>query len=396
MFPWFAVLFACSGDDAATTETGAVVQQGIVVSARDLAGERLLDAVVRLGGVSRADPDSSGLVYFLAVPPGRTPVWTELEGTSVAHGAPSVEPDQVSMARIVPLPLTWADLPEAADGGTGGGGGLQVEVPAGVLEASGPWRFGHHRAAVTDALAVPGDHVGVKADDDLGPILIHEAFSLRATDDLGEDLAVVPDSRLPTELALPAGSPLRAPGAEVRLYQFSSGRAYWVYAGDATVDGDGIARFEIGGFGWFGLALEGVERSCVTGRVVDGSGLGLTGAEVRLVQDGLVAPDRVTTVDGGFCVSVDLGASATLSIAGFDATLEHLYTGELPVTGGATAASCAAAAACVELGTIAVDTWVDADQDRSFAGPGGDCDDADPAVSPNPASGDGSWCGGLL
>lgn len=395
-------IVGCSGgDDEAPPPPPP--EQGVVLGLRTPDGQPALDVEGNLGGGNRADPDASGFVYYVDVSPGRIQVSVSGDGYAIGHGAPDVRPGTLALATVVPLPLETETVEDPSQPHTVEGDGFTVEIPGGVVQfddlpAVGPWTVGKHRITEADRYSIPGDELGLVNDGDIRAIVIEEVIALRGWNELS-------DSFFPAEaksrftVDLPADSPLLAPNAKVGAYIYSGSRTFWTYAGTPEIDPDAkTATWEGTILGWWALAREVPEptdRSCVAGRVLDGLGGPLQGAEIRLYQEGVLGVDRISTDDGAFCLPIDVGASAEVRLVGVSPNRSALYTWSGTVTGGASPGACGSAA-CVDLGTITVESWGDVDADRSWAGPGGDCDDENPGVNPNPTLGDGTYCGDRL
>jgi hypothetical protein len=385
----------CHGADP-PVGTGPAAEQGVVVGLRSLDGGLLADGRSYLGGTSPTVPDAAGFSYFLDRPPGRTPVSVELPGSAVAYASPEVGVGALAGAAIVPHPLELAEVADPHAPFDLQGDGFTVHVPADsvadrddvLLDA--PWTLGHDRIRADDRYGLPGDLLVVRNDVDVSRFVIDELIALRATTDPTTDAHLVEDAELDVTIDLDPGSPLLDPEAEAGTYVYSAGRTYWTVGG-VTIDPVArTAAVTAHGFGWIALGRE-PERACVRGVLVDDRGHAVNGAEVTLVQDGTIGVDRVTTDNGAFCLPIDPGARADLRAFGAAPDRSAIYTWSGSTTGGGVG-TCGSAA-CVDLGEVEAQVWADADQDRSWSGPGGDCDDDDPAVGPNPASGDGSYCG---
>jgi hypothetical protein len=377
------ILAACEGTGPGDGDA-PLPEQGVVALVRTLAGDRLLDAGVEAGGGADADPDFQSTTYFYGLSPGRAPIFGDALGFAGAYTAPEIQPEG----------LTATDLRFAPTGdrvaieGSGEAtltGGLTMQFGEGVLAladdptaALGRVEFTGLVVTERERAAVPADQQLLANDDQVTPMQIGAAFFVQASDPLGQEVAFVEEQRAAVSLTLPAGDPLFDAGT-VRVAAWSRNRTYWVAADTATLDPVArTASFEVGIFGWFALVVELDARPCVDGELRAG-GAPLAGAELRVARPGGLGLDRVTSdEDGRVCVPV--GGPGSWSALGYDAALQAMYTGS---------GSEDFAAGFV----LALDTWADDDGDLAFAGPGGDCDDADPAVSPNVANGDGSWCG---
>jgi hypothetical protein len=393
---------ACSGPKDGTLPPPPPTNQGVVLGLRTPEGAPDLAVWGNLGGGSRAYPDASGFVYYVDVTPGRIQVSVDGVGYAIGHGAPDVQPGGLSVATVVPLVLEQQPVTDPLGPVTVQGDGLRVEIPAGVAEfdgqpAAGPWTIGHKRIREADRYSVPGDQLGLRNDTEVSQIVIDEIVVVRGwTEDA--DVAFPAETPIVFTIDLPEGSPMLDPGAEVRTWLYSGSRTYWSYAPSPLIDPAArTATFEVSSLGWWAIGREmppTPQRSCVTGQLLDQGGAGLVGAEVRLYQQGAVGVDRVSTVDGLFCLPIDPNASGELRIVGVDSTRENLFTYSATVTGGASPSACGPG--CTNLGTVPAEVWPDGDGDRSWSGPGGDCDDVDPGVNPNPTLGDGSYCGDRL
>jgi hypothetical protein len=393
-------LLGCHGIPSADDFAPDDDEQGIVVSLRTLDGELVEPSEVQLGGASVAVPDSAGFVYFFGVPPGRTPVSAAApndEGPTYGHA--NVAPTELVASRLVPLPLSWTDGADATLGVTLAEEGVSVDVPAGALgldglPAIGAFRLGWGVPGAGDMATIPGDHLGQHDDVDVHPITLDTAFVVQAEDLDGEPLRLLDGTRLTVTVPLPVHSPLFT-ADEPRVYSWVHSRGYWVHAAYPVIDAVArTATFEAATFGWFGFGGDAGPLGCVVGRITDGAGTALTGLEVRLEQEGAAAPDRANTVNGSFCLVASPGTAATLSAVGYASDRSQLFTWSGEATVG-DAGTCGGPA-CSDLGNVSADTWPDADEDRTFSGPGGDCDDHDRLVNPSSVFGDGSYCGGPL
>ncbi len=394
-------LLGCHGAPT-PDETTDGDEQGFVAVLRDLYGQRVDPEDppdVTLGGTSIAVPDAGGFVYFYGVAPGRTPVAaTAPSNGATTYGHAQVAPVGLVTSRLVPLPLAWSDEPDATIGAPVEDDGIAIEIPPAALAidgvpAVGEWRLGWGVPGPDERETVPGDHLAQSGDVDVYPIDLHATLAVQAVEPDGDPLEMLEEQRFTVELAVPDGSPLLAGTSKV--YTWAHSRAYWVETGPLAVDTEEkTVSFDAGSFGWFGLGERAGELGCVTGRITDDAGVGVSGLEVRLEQDGAVAPDRTTTVNGTFCLVAAPDTHVTLDAAGVDADRSRMFTwkGEATASGPAACGSLS----CTHVGTVVAETWPDADGDQVFSGPGGDCDDADPAINPSPSLGDGGYCGGPL
>lgn len=377
---WFAAWLAVGCAEPPEVESPPL--QGVVAPLRTVDGAPLLDAEVRAGSGSPARPDAASTTYFFDLPPGRAPMIGVAEGHAFTLGVPRV---LAAGLTATSLRFLAVDREEPCDGAAGvsvalDGATLSV-APGDLVDDDGApigactVRGG--RPTEAERAAIPGDQTLLANDDELVPVDLHEAFFVEIVGPDGDVASLAPETRATVTLALPDGHPLRAV-AEVRAATFSRSKGYWSGSGDVSVDAaSGVATFTAGSFGWYGLGLDVPERGCVPGRVRAG-GAPAPGTDLVLLRPGLAGVDRVTTDErGAFCVPGD-GRGAWSALA---------YGGDL------TTMWTAAGTDLSPGGTLTLEGWDDADGDRAFAGPGGDCDDADPAVAPDPVTGDGSFCG---
>jgi hypothetical protein len=373
----------------------AVPRMGIVASVRTVDGRPsdavvLPDASVVAGSGDDAEVDSQSLAYFFELTPGRAPVFGLAAGHAQPGAAPQIQSAGLSacdlrFTEVTSIPL--ADGIPFADGPTGlpMGGLLSVRPDQLVVEdepdvalegVSFDWRW------VDPALrtAIPGDQQFLRNDDQVSAMETGAAFYLYPTDAEGRRVQFAEEERASVTVVLPAGDPLFSNPEPVFLASWSRGRAFWGSSGAVVFDeAAGTATFDITTFGWFALAVEVPEQTCVPGKV-QSEGKPLSGVEVRSLRSGTLGVDRVTSDEAG-SVCVPVGGSAAWSALGFDATLESMYTGsgQLDFATGF---------------VLDLDRWQDEDGDSAFEGPGGDCDDSDVTIAPNLFEGDGSWCGG--
>lgn len=389
----------CKAPELPTSTADVLPSQGIVLGLRDATGEPDLGGRAALGGGDLASPDASGFVYYVNVPPGRTPVRYVYDDVASAYGSPEVFPDALSAASFVPLGLDTVVVDDLDAPLSITGDGFTAEVPGGAWVrdgalAAGPIHVGWRTISDADRPGVPSDGMGIASDDEVHPIVLDQILVTRAWNDEGDVLVDNLDGTdvdVTYVVDLPVGSPLLEPGLEVRVYVYGFVRTYWQYTTRPEIDATArTATFDAPGFGWIGLGRLAPPRSCVSGKLVDGSGAGISGAEVRLFDPGVMSAERASARDGTFCLPVTPGATTTLDALGVDPHRLTLYTAHQTVTGG-DVATCGNG--CVDLGSIRADAWPDSDGDHAWAGPGGDCDDNDPDVNPNPALGDGSYCG---
>lgn len=378
-------MWGCSGGGETTPTSSLPEYQGVVAISRWDDGTPMFDGTV-VAGSSQSDPDAAGQSYFLDLFPGRSPVTVRRADALVTTGVPDVVPDMISATVLDVKPLPAGESVDPTAGFTHAADGYSLEIPPSIVALDGvalttPYDLVAFRVREADRPYLPGDQMGIRNDVEVAPIRLVEIVQQRGL--AGEDdLTFTDGAQATVTLDLPADSPiLAADPTTVRFYGWSTGRGYWSHGGVAAVDaGARTVSFESGGFGWFGIALDGTERPCVNGRAVAGDGTPVGGAEVRAFQEGLMGVDRVTAAaDGSFCLPLDDGATSSFRVVGFDNTRTRLFTGSGIASG--------------PIGDIVLDTWEDADLDRAFDGPGGDCDDSDPNVGPSVGLADGSWCG---
>lgn len=400
-----AALVACSGPDDPTDGPTRVDEQGVAVAVRTpeggvpVTGEDELR--VSLGGANPTVPDAAGFAFFFEATPDRLPVSADAQGHAGAFAAPEVRPEGLSGVSLVTLDLpAVADVPDAATPGRLDGDGYHVDVPGGALgiddvPVAGPYVLqGHRVRSEADRAGAPQVQIAIRNDVDLVPIVVHELVVVRAYQE-GERLRVVPDQKLAVTVEVDPGSPLLAPGATPVGWTLSSSVGYWAGVGELTVDeAAATISFEPGVVGWYALGLDNAERGCVTGRLVDPDGRGVDGVGIRSLEAGLLGVDGASALDGTFCVPVSPGAVAEVRGIGFAPDRSALYLWSDTVTGSAVAGC--GDAACTDVGDVVMQAWRDADDDRYWDGPGGDCDDHDPEVNPTFAFGDASYCGGSL
>jgi hypothetical protein len=382
---WISWLTACGGDGGKDGVPPVVPIQGIVATVRTLTGEPFLAAGVVAGGGNDAEPDSQSTTYFYDLAPGRAAVVATAEGHAWAAGVPRIAPDSLTATDLRPIPVDEELVTDGAAGGHLVFGAVDLTLPAGGLvddegaAVTGPvtWRVLEGRAGQREGL--PGDRQLLSNDDVLTYVDVFSVFFVEGTTEAGLGVQLADGVTAPVTVALPAGS-----GAfearTVRTAAFSRSRAYWSSTGAGEVDaGAGTFAGDVLVFGWTAVMAEAAVDSCVVGTIAGGTGP-VVGAEVRVAREGELTLDRASSDDRGE-VCLAGGGEIVWSVLGYAPDLSAMYTGSGTATIDAAGF------------VLAVDTWPDADGDKAFAGPGGDCDDADPSISPNPDSGDGSWCG---
>ena len=371
-------------------------EQGAVVGLRSADGSPITSGVGQLGGGDNAAPDAQGFVFYLSLPPGPTQVAFELESAATAHGAPFVQPETLSIWTTVPLSLQGTPVSDPGAAQVLEADGVSVEIAPGIVGVRGeplnePYTAGLRALQPGEGDSAPGNLTALLDDDEITPIDVEWVAASRAWDAGGEDVSLLPDARLIVTVDIPEGS-----GWELdppRVFAYSPSQTRWQDRGAASlVEGEGQITFEASVFGWWALGRHDTAHACVTGRAVSG-GVPVDGAEARLYQEGAVAIDRASTEDGRFCLSGRAGLPFQIGLTGVGRSRSALLTGRVEGTAQG-AASCGGA--CLDLGDIELSRWPDEDLDRAWSGPGGDCDDSDPDVNPNPTLGDGSWCGGSL
>ncbi len=362
-------LWGCDGGGDPTTTVPLPELQGIVAVLRWLDdGSPVQEADATAGQSSPAHPDSGGGTYFFDLLPARLPLTAVADGGITTTTTPDVVPGAVSGTHLAflprPLGLTVSDPTVAV---------LDGEV---VTE---PYDLVIVEPTEAQRAAIPGDQLSLRNDVEVGQVRILHVVSVQALrrEDL---LSVAQDVDVTLTFDLPASSPVWADPDNARVWRYSPSAGYWVggvrlQLDEATSTGTAL----VGSLGWIAIALEAPDRPCRQGRAVS-AGEPLGGVEIRAFQDGLFGVDRVTTlVDGTFCLPTDDGATTTFRALGFDNTRTAMYVG-----GGTSSGA---------IGDVQLEAFADDDQDRTFDGPGGDCDDSDPEVGPNPGLADGTWCG---
>lgn len=381
-----AVLAACKGSEGTSaTEVGTL--QGVSTVVRAVSGERLPDAEVA-GGGSVSQPNAAGNLVFDDQLPGMVGVTAEAPGyVRSGTGAP-VQLDRLTAAEMWLAP---ADVVEGA--ATTAVGGAILELPDGALVDSleqpydGPWQLSWLQTEGDERWSSPGESTLLYEDVLEAPLQpVHPTYLQGESDD--GRLRI--EGLAPLSMQLPAGSPVQT-GWRVYHYSFSAHR--WTRGELVGVDPQGVLHTEVRNFGWIGFALEELPPSgCVTGAVVLPDGSPADGAEVRLLEPGVVAATRGYVEGGRFCVPLTAGATAEVEVLWFDKTFTRIgRTSDSLTHGGTEGADCGGA--CFDVGTLSLETGNDADGDFYFGGPGGDCDDGDPDVNPSVVYGDGSWCG---
>lgn len=395
---WLA-LIGCNGpDDETTGPTTFSDEQGVIAGIRTFDGERVGgEPRASLGNQPPATPDSAGITYFFDVTPDRVPLVLQNPLHALGLAAAEVRAETVAAVSFVALPLDQALEADPASPVSFAGDGFVVDLPADSVEIEDlpfedPYTLAAQRIRPDQRAAVPPVQIAIANDDDLAPTSLHELIVTGAWQE-GRRVDVVGEGRFEITLDLEPDSPLLT-APTVYSYQLSNGLLYWGRSEVAQIDPVArTATFPSSSFGWNALGIEGVERGCVVGRLVDTDGEPVDGAEVRSVQEGLAGVDGAYGVGGSFCVAVDPGATTELSVLAFRRDRTAMYRWHGTAVGSA-AAPCGGA--CTDLGEITVEVHPDGDRDRFFSGPGGDCDDGDPGVNPTFAFGDGSWCGGAL
>jgi hypothetical protein len=373
-----------------------IPEQGVVIGLRTPEAQPVVEGLGQLGGSYKALPDAQGFVYYLQVPPGRIPVSFELPGAAVGHGAPEVLPGHLSVWTTLPLPLVTTEIADATLAASAQRDTLRVEIPEGSARLDGPYSLGLEIVDESLRPRVPGALQVLLDDDELTPVRIDWMGVARAWDAEGDDVGLDDEAPARVTLELPEDSPwLTTPPL---VFTYSSSRTWWSSLGEALVDAEArTLSFEASALGWWALGeLEEEPRACVRGRAVDPDGAPVAGTEVRMYAEGTLGVIRTSTqASGTFCMPLAPSTPAVLELTGVSAGRLALYTGRSTTSGGPELGTCESGP-CVELGDLVLERWPDEDEDRAWSGPGGDCDDGDPGVNPNPVLGDGSWCGAAL
>lgn len=392
---FFVAVLGCKIPELPPTEPKPP-EQGAVIGLRDAAGQQITDGRGLLGGGDNADPDAQGFVYYLGVSPGRIQVAYDLEGAAITHGAPTVLPDTLAIWTTSPLLLSPVPLSDPTVAQLVSAPGLSLSIPASsaVVEdvpVTGPFSVGLQPLTPAQRDSTPGGLQALVDDDLLTGITFDWMAAARAWDGEGEDVSLVEDARMIVTVDIPEGKPWAS--SPPRLFVYNPGRTYWQDIGAAVVDEGGQSvSFEVSFFGWWALGQHVEQRACISGRAVDTDGAPIDGAEVRLYQDDSLHIDRVTTQGGAFCAAIDAGSSGEIAITSVGRDRSALYTGGRTVVAG----DVGQCGACTDIGDVVLERWPDEDDDGAWSGPGGDCDDSDPGVNPNPTLGDGSYCGSAL
>jgi hypothetical protein len=317
--------------------------------------------------------------------PSRIAVVVFPEGGIWGATTPEIVPGAVSATHLLFTPRpTGETVPDPSVRVELSGDRFELSIPPAAMTFEGtavtePFDLVLLEPTPEQRALIPGDQLSLRNDTDVVPIRIFEVVNVQALrrDDI---LSVADDLRVTMTFDLPADSPLFADPDNAKVWRYSASSGFWVggtklYLDEATHTGTA----EVSGLGWIAVSLEAPDRPCLTGRAVAG-GSPAAGVEIRAFQEGLMGVDRVTSLaDGTFCLPTDDGATTSFRALGFDNTRTAMYTGGGTATG--------------PIGDVPLDTLADEDQDRTFSGAGGDCDDTDAAVGPNSGLADGTWCG---
>lgn len=402
-------LAGCTPDETTSlVDSDTNRTEGLALALREADGQPESEATTYLGGTQPAHADGAGFIYYLDVTPGRVPVLVRRDGFASGYLGPLAQTGALVGGSVDLLPLNIFPVSDPEDSTTVSDGTITITVPPDAVETrdgpvAGAWEIGMARAFDPEAgptggprrWSVPSDLLVLHNDVEFQPAVFQHVTVGRGWQG-DEEVFLVDGATVHVTVALEDDSPLLAPSVVPALFTYSSGKAYWIEAAQVTVDRDAqIASFDAPSLGWWALGHVGFAQSCVRGRVADRFVSDLLGAQVALAEDGTIGVDRRTTTEEGFCMPIGAGARADLRILGFDVGRTALYTWTGEVTGG-DPGSCDEPSSCVDLGLITPDVYEDEDGDLAYAGSGGDCNDADPSINPNRATGDGTYCGGSL
>jgi hypothetical protein len=377
---WLA-LAGCSGQEGDPPAPPDVALQGVVAAVRTLDGAPVPDAAVEAGTGDDARPDSASTTYFYDLAPGRAPIVGRAPGRPWAATAPQVEPEGLAATDLRFAPSGDPVAGDAAAGGTFRFGDVGIEVPAGSLVTpdgapAGAFTAVAYAATPAERAAIPADQQLLANDDQLVEMELRRAWFFEPVSEAGERLSLVEGVRARVTVNVAAADPLL--DGTARGSSFSRSNGWWTAGTPVEVDPSaGTVSITVASLGWGAVVDEVPGRGCVVGTVL-AAGSPVAGAELRLLRDGTLGVDRATSdADGRVCVPAGAGRWSGLA---YDPALRWM-------------AAASGEGEWADGFVVELERWEDADEDRAFAGPGGDCDDGDPAISPNPTSGDGSWCG---
>jgi len=170
-----------------------------------------------------------------------------------------------------------------------------------------------------------------------------------------------------------------ADGDAIPLWWFDEALGYWVQEGEGTVD-DGRFVAEVTHFSWWNADAPLGDTGCVSGALHTPSGEPAADFVVNAFGlDFMGGSQAVTDASGGFCVPLKLGGEALLTAIGGDGAA--IWSWEATVIASEQPSSCGVDV-CVELGDVSLSDLTDDQDGDGYTELAGDCDDADPSVSP--------------
>jgi len=352
IFVWMA---GCAVDPGPTPAARFEVGSGVTVLARQLDGTPATDAVIRVGGYA-ADPGQDGVTVFAGIFPGRAMSRGIVDEEVVGYAPVEVSPGLLhGLQQFHPSLEPWpVDLVDGS-GRLDAGNGLTVDFPTGSVVDdeqvfSGSLDVGGVLLQEAGERAMVGDFRALYLDEVVVPIELFEVvrlipFKSEADWRIDEPATLT----IPIDPAMGAGQ-----ASSLALFSWDGVQGYWREAEPATLLDDQVSGL-ISQFGWWAVGTtDPTPMGCVTGEVLDPSGVALTGAELLVQQANRFGVVRTwTDASGVFCVEGVPGLEAEAQIYGIDPVdYRFRYAGSAALPAPVGEAGCAGLGVCASAGAL--------------------------------------------
>jgi hypothetical protein len=321
-------LAACGGGGGP-----AVPLEGAFVSGHVEAlgsGSVLSGATIRLGDRTTTTNERGWYLFDEVDAAERAVITASLDGYIGAAEAVRVVDGAAYHVDLIMVPAPAAQTVSASEGGTIGGAGAEITIPANAfVDGSGDAVSGD--VSVTVAAvdpgadeqaqdAFPGEFVGVQLDGTESPLESFGIFAIEARQgDALLDLA--PGVALGVRVPIAASGLATAP-ASIALWSFDEASGLWEEEGTATRDGD-TYRASVPHLSWWNFDVAYISQTtCVEVCYEDDTGARVRGVLVRIRMPSIRATVSGYTGEDG-CVAINLRAST-------DAVLEASYNDNTP------------------------------------------------------------------
>lgn len=399
-----AVLLAASCTPGEADETDVSIPQpitGITLQLLDSEGKPAIGSSTSVGGQHKSQPDASGMVLMRETPLGLLVPSASWEGHAPTYARVDVQVGQLSMVRFQFLPLTTVGVSDPSAPVVLSDAGVTVTAEPGDIELNGappvdPYDFQFRVVGEDERRAVPGSDEVLRGDADVRPMHMARTWFVRPwppADATRDEFEFRLAGELSVAIDAGPGSGFEGDLEGWGLYVFDNSQGFWRFMSPLEADATGtLLEGEAPLMGWTAVGREDVVTGCATAKVTYDGGVPLTGTSVVLLEDGVAGVRRVESLVGELCMQARGPGTATALVMGFEPTRERLMAAAMPMTLDGLG-TCGPSDDCASLGDLFLTVYEDADDDGSWGGPGGDCDDDDPSVNPSIAFGDGSWCG---